>query len=123
MSVACGYPLCWRVHDTMRIHEQSLFDDSGASQSYSGIAAGQRAMAMIEPTARDRYGLSVTELSQTLRINKGLVHRVLASLTSDGYVYKDELTQRYRLTSKLLGLAFRYVRSLEMYDLVQPILR
>jgi len=107
----------------MRIHEQSLFDDSGASQSYSGIAAVQRAMAMIDAISRAPHGLTVTELSETLRINKGLVHRVLASLTADGYVYKDELTQRYRLTSKLLGLAFRYVRSLEMYDLVQPILR
>jgi IclR family acetate operon transcriptional repressor len=80
-------------------------------------------MHVIEMLSNAPQGLTVTDLGSELGINKGLVHRILASLGGTGYVYKDELTQHYRLSSKLLGLAFRHVRSVDIYDLVLPILR
>lgn len=103
--------------------ENSTSEQTAGPQSYSSITSVERAMMIIEVISRSAQGSTVTDLSQELRINKGLVHRILASLANHGYVYKDELTQHYRLTSKMLSLAFRYVRSLEMYDVVQPILR
>jgi IclR family acetate operon transcriptional repressor len=80
-------------------------------------------MLIIEMLSRAPHGLTVTDLSTELGINKGLVHRILTSLVGTGYVYKDDLTQHYRLSTKLLGMAFRHVRSVEIYDLVLPILR
>ncbi|MCO5176724.1 MAG: IclR family transcriptional regulator [Thermomicrobiales bacterium] len=80
-------------------------------------------MAIIEMLSGSPQGCTVTDISTEMGINKGLIHRILTSLSAHGYIYKDELTQHYRLSTRLLGLAFRHVRSMEMYDLVLPILR
>ena len=103
--------------------ERDAFVTDDNSMVYTGVTAVERAMLIIELLSRSPHGATVTDLSRALGTNKGVVHRILASLGTNGYVSKDDRTQHYRLTSKLLGLAFRHVRSMEMYDLIQPILR
>jgi IclR family transcriptional regulator, KDG regulon repressor len=39
------------------------------------------------------------------------------------YVFKDELTQRYKLSMKVVSLAFRQVELMGIYDTLLPILR
>lgn len=91
--------------------------------AHTGVNAVDRALTVIEALADAPQGLSVTELSAHLRINKGLIHRLLASLVAREYVEKDEGTQHYRLTLRLIGLAFRHLRVLDVYDVILPILR
>lgn len=88
-----------------------------------GISAIDRALIVLEALADAPQGLTVTDLSATLQINKGLTHRILSSLAYREYVYKDEETQRYRISIRLLGLAFRHLRVLDVYDVLLPILR
>jgi DNA-binding IclR family transcriptional regulator len=80
-------------------------------------------MAIIELLSASPHGVHVTELSRRLKINKALVFKILASLVAARYVYKDEQRQTYRVTSKLLATAFRYLMQLDMYDALLPILR
>ena len=95
-------------------------DDEG---TYSSISAIDRALVVLESLAEAPQGLSVTDLSARLRINKGLTHRILASLSARDYVAKDPATQRYQITIRLMGLAFRHLRVLDVYDVILPILR
>ena len=88
-----------------------------------GISAIDRALIVLEALADAPQGLSVTDLSAMLQINKGLTHRILTSLAHREYVYKDENTQHYRISIRLLGLAFRHLKVLDVYDVLLPILR
>lgn len=97
--------------------------DPASEQEHAGINAITRALVVLEALADEPQGLSVTELSALLRINKGLTHRVLSSLAERDYIAKDDLTQRYRLTVRMLGLAFRHLKILDVYDVILPILR
>ncbi len=89
----------------------------------SGLSAVDRALIMLEALADAPQGLTVTDLSDLLQINKGLTHRILVSLVQREYVFKDESTQRYRISLRLLGLAFRHLRVIDVYDVLLPILR
>jgi IclR family acetate operon transcriptional repressor len=89
----------------------------------NGLSAVDRALIILEALADAPQGLTVTDLSDLLHINKGLTHRILASLVQREYVFKDEITQRYRISIRLLGLAFRHLRVLDVYDVLLPILR
>ncbi len=88
-----------------------------------GVSAVERAMLIFEALTESPHGLTITDLSARLGINKGLVHRILASLAALGYVAKDDLTQHYRLTTRMLGLAFSHLRVVDVYDVLLPILR
>ncbi|MCO5220652.1 MAG: IclR family transcriptional regulator [Thermomicrobiales bacterium] len=91
--------------------------------SAAGMAAVDRALLVLEFLAGSPHGLSVTELSSRLGINKGLTHRILTSLAARGYISKEETTQHYQITTRLIALAFRHLRVLDMYDVLLPILR
>lgn len=93
------------------------------SVAHASISAVERSMVIIEALSDASEGLPVTELSKRLGINKALIHRILTSLVTAGYVYKDETSQNYRLTTKLMSLAFRHTRMMDIYDLLLPILR
>ena len=108
------------------ISEQSAGAESLAGSGKSGatgMAAIDRALLVLEYLSESPPGLSVTELSARLGINKGLTHRILASLVSRGYISKDESTQHYQITTRLIALAFRHLRVLDVYDVLLPILR
>lgn len=107
-------------HDGANASVEQVTADDGA---HSGISAIDRALVVLESLAEAPQGLSVTELSARLRINKGLTHRILASLAARDYVAKDDATQRYQITIRLLGLAFRHLRVLDVYDVILPVLR
>jgi IclR family acetate operon transcriptional repressor len=91
--------------------------------AHASVSAVDRALVLIEALADAPDGLTVSDLSARLRINKGLTHRILSSLVGRDYVVKDERTQHYRLTIRLIGLAFRHLRVLDVYDVILPILR
>jgi DNA-binding IclR family transcriptional regulator len=94
--------------------------EDGAS---AGVSAVERAMRIIELLSATPHGAHITDLSRDLGINKALVFKILTSLVAARYVYKDEASQTYRVSSKLLATAFRYLMQLDIYDALLPILR
>ena len=96
---------------------------SSDSVAHSGINAVERAMTLLEILSEYPHGRTITQLGDELQINKGLAHRIMASLIDTGHVFKDEGSQRYCLATKLLSTAFRHIRVLGMYEVVLPILR
>lgn len=81
----------------------------------------ERALRLLESLTSDARGLPMQSLAEQLEIPKSATHRMLAELVRLGYVRQDPLTSRYRLTTKLVALGFRYLSS-SGADVVQPIL-
>jgi DNA-binding IclR family transcriptional regulator len=81
----------------------------------------ERALSLLESLTSDARGLPMQSLADQLDIPKSATHRMLAELIRLGYVRQDPQTSRYRLSTKLVALGFRYLAS-SGADVVQPIL-
>lgn len=81
----------------------------------------ERALSLLESLTRDARGVQMQALADELDIPKSATHRMLAELMRLGYVRQDALTNRYRLSTKLVALGFRYLAN-SGADVVQPIL-
>jgi len=81
-----------------------------------------RAFDILELLSRERHGLTLTEISNRVGLNKSTVHRILASLRERGYVEKYEDGKTYRLGLEFIELSSLYLNSLELKTEAQPIL-
>jgi len=81
-----------------------------------------RAMQILD-TLRDHRELSVTELSRIMGLPKSTTHRLLATLESSGYVRQDEMSERYSLGVKVLGLANSLLNQLDVRSYALPLMR
>jgi IclR family acetate operon transcriptional repressor len=89
----------------------------------AGDRAVERVLVILEALTDNLTGVSITELATQLEISKAQVHRVLTSMVARGYVSQDPLSERYKLTSRLMGMALKHVQRLDIYEIVLPILR
>jgi DNA-binding IclR family transcriptional regulator len=90
---------------------------------YTGLAAVERTMLILELLSSNPGGLGVTELCDRLDLQKAIVSRVLSTLEEGGYVVQDHRTRLFTLTWRLVALAYRYADALPLEDLAKPILR
>ncbi len=63
-----------------------------------------RGLAALEALDAQPAGLTLSELSRTIGSPKNSAARLVQTLTARGYVEREETTQRFRLTGKLLRL-------------------
>lgn len=98
-------------------------DTGSEGLGHSSINAVERSMRLLELLTERPEGLTISELGDAIQVNKGLAHRIMGTHVSLGYVYKDQFSQRYHLSTQLLSMAFRHIRILGMYDVVLPILK
>ncbi|PZW70307.1 IclR family transcriptional regulator [Pseudomonas sp. URMO17WK12:I1] len=80
----------------------------------------ERALNLLESLA-GAGDVPMQTLAEQLQIPKSATHRMLAELVRLGYVRQDADTSRYRLSTKLVALGFRYLAA-SGADIVQPIL-
>jgi IclR family acetate operon transcriptional repressor len=81
-----------------------------------------RALGIVECLADKAEGMTLTVLSQHLKLPKSAAHRLLATLVEAGYVCQDGITSRYQLTMRLPALAFRYLGNTGLTEVCQPVL-
>lgn len=70
-----------------------------------GVQSVERALAILEFLSRSGGDLGVSEIGEATDLAVGTVHRLLATLTAQGYVRRDEQTRRYDLGHKSLMMA------------------
>lgn len=82
-----------------------------------------RGLAILEALGRGTTdGLGVTELSEIVDSDKANVHRILAVLRDEGYVQQDVATKRYSMTPRVLELAGRALRRLDVKAVAEPLM-
>lgn len=92
---------------------------SDSSRNTTGVTSVKKAFTIVESLAVEG-GLGITELSNKTNLNKSTVHRLLTSLRNMGYLQKDDDTDKYRLTYKLLNLTSTAVRSQDFVRIAHP---
>jgi IclR family acetate operon transcriptional repressor len=69
------------------------------------VQSVERALAILEFLSRSGGDLGVSEIGEATNLAAGTVHRMLGTLTAQGYVRRDEQTRRYDLGLKSLMMA------------------
>ncbi len=69
------------------------------------VQSVDRALSIVETLARENRSLALSELSDRLELHPSTAHRLLASLASRGYVFKDPDTKKYGLGLKILEIS------------------
>lgn len=87
------------------------------------IKSVDKALRLLEVMSHYQEGISMTELSQRVGINKSTVHHLLATLMRHGYVQQDEFTSHYKLGYSLLDLGMQLLSSLDLRGEAYPVLK
>lgn len=82
-----------------------------------------KAFDVCEALSLEPGGMSLADLSRTLKQPRPSVHRLLTVLRRRGYVRQDEETQRYSLSAKMLDLCYRMLGRSELRLHAYPVLR
>ena len=93
------------------------------SRSDGALTSIDKALEVCEVLSGQPRGVSLSDLARSLRQPASTVHRLLSVLKKRGYVRKDDETQRYGLTLKMLDLSFRSLGQSELRLHAYPIMR
>lgn len=83
----------------------------------------ERVSKILDLVAHSSQGISVGNLSDSLQLPKGTVHRLLLSLAYCGYITQDTKTKKYLLGLKLLELGNLIINQLDLRKLAEPLLK
>ena len=88
--------------------------------SSTGTRALSRGLQLIDILAERQDGFPLSQIARKASLSKSSTHRLLQTLTREGYVAQDGETTHYRLSLKLLWLANSLVDGLGLDRLAQP---
>ena len=82
-----------------------------------------RGLKILEILGQAQDGVSITELAESLGVDKGSASRLVATLASYGYAEKDERTRRYHLGLQVVSLSRSLLTRLPLRETAKPFLR
>jgi IclR family transcriptional regulator, KDG regulon repressor len=82
-----------------------------------------RGLKILDLLGQASDGISITELAETLKVDKGSASRLVSTLARYGYAEKDEVTRRYHLGSQVVGLSRSVLTRLPLREAAKPYLR
>ena len=82
-----------------------------------------RGLAVLSAFSEEQPDLSLTDISQSLQLNKTTTFRLLSTLESLGYVKRDLQTKLYHPGVEVLRLGFLVLNNLEVRQIATPYLR
>ena len=87
------------------------------------VQSVDRALRIIEFLAENPTGAGITEISKSLGLSKGTVHRLISTLKERDFAYQSSNTQLYRLSYKILYLYNCISNNIDMFKVSRPIIR
>jgi len=82
-----------------------------------------RGLRVLTALSEKSSPLTLTELSHQLDLSKSTIQRLTYTLQHLGYLDRDMESKKYYLGSKAFSLGFSIIRSLDLKELVAPILK
>ncbi|MBI4732209.1 MAG: IclR family transcriptional regulator [Chloroflexi bacterium] len=89
----------------------------------SEIQSLARGLKILDLLGRSQDGVSITELADTLGVDKGSASRLMSTLARYGYAEKDEANRRYHLGSQVVSLSRSVLARLPLREAAKPYLR
>jgi len=94
--------------------------DLSQEVGYSGVL--ERGLAILQYLAECPEGATLGSLADQLHIPRSAMHRLLSTLTEQGFVYQQQERGTYCLTTKIQVMAFKQMTANGVIDALQPIL-
>jgi IclR family KDG regulon transcriptional repressor len=82
-----------------------------------------RGLKILDLLAESPKGVSVTELADTLGIDKGSASRLVSTLANFGYAEKDPISRRFFLCPQVVPLSRSLLARLPLREVAKPFLR
>lgn len=82
-----------------------------------------KSLDLLEAMVGHPDGLTLTELTNTLKIPKNSAFRIASTLTLRGYVDRNEDSKRYSVSQKLLALGHNAIGGRRLIELAGPVLK
>lgn len=92
------------------------------SKERYNIEALARGLEVLSLFSMERPSLSLSQIVETLQLNKSTAYRVLSTLEALGYLEQDAATRLYRPGLRVLQLGFTAVNSMEVRQIARPFL-
>ncbi|MDQ0163112.1 DNA-binding IclR family transcriptional regulator [Bacillus alveayuensis] len=86
------------------------------------LSSIKNALRILKSFTMDEPEKKISDLSSSLGINKSTVSRTMKTLASEGFVYKDPETKKYRLGLSILSLSGVLFSNMDVYRESQPVL-
>lgn len=86
----------------------------------NSLAKGLR---VLEAFGAEVPEMTLSEVADAADLDPGTAHRMLKTLQLLGYVHRDPVTKRFKLTLKVADLGFNAIGRTDFRDLARPILR
>lgn len=86
------------------------------------ISSVKKALRILRSFSMEEPEKKISDLAQSLGMNKSTVSRLMSTLASEGFVTKDEETQKYRLGYSVLALSGIVTSNLEIHREAAPVL-
>ncbi|WP_163538094.1 IclR family transcriptional regulator [Gracilibacillus sp. YIM 98692] len=86
------------------------------------LTSVKNALKMLKSFSMDEPKKSITDLATSLGLSKSTVSRTMATLASEGFVYKDPQTRKYRLGLSILSLSGIVNTNMDIHRESQPVL-
>jgi DNA-binding IclR family transcriptional regulator len=83
-----------------------------------------RTFKVLKTFPPDQPELDVTEISSLLKMDKSPISRILMTLTGVGFLERNLLNKKYRLSSKIVGLGNRVMSCYsDIKELANPFMK
>ncbi|WP_409304778.1 IclR family transcriptional regulator [Peribacillus sp. SCS-155] len=86
------------------------------------LSSVKNALRILKSFTMDEPEKKISDLSTALGLNKSTVSRTMATLASEGFVFKDPESKKYRLGLSLLSLSGIVNSNMDVYQESQPVL-
>jgi len=86
------------------------------------LSSVKNALRILNSFTMDEPEKKISEISASLGLNKSTVSRTMATLASEGFVFKDPKTKTYRLGFSILTLSGVINSNMDIYRESQPVL-
>ena len=86
------------------------------------VNSADRCLAILELLAKERSGLSLTDIAGEIGLVASATHRLLGVLRDRGYVAQDEASGNYVATLRFAALSARVLAGTSIVEVCQPVL-
>src|SRR3954449_5134672 len=86
------------------------------------LSSVKNALRILNSFTMDEPEKKVSDISSSLGLNKSTVSRTMTTLASEGFVFKDPETKKYRLGLSILSLSGIVNNNMDIYRESQPVL-
>jgi len=107
---------------TAAVRRNARRDKPPESARGGSIQSLERAFALIEEIARNRDGITLSELSKRVALHNSTAFHLLKTMAMLGYIEQSRDSKRYRIGRRLFTLAAASLDEIELVNLATPVL-